>query len=92
MKNDSLKWSSILENVREWAPARTFAQETILNSTVNAKGNDTAKGKMCEMRSLYRPMPFYALYFEALDGRIIPSEAIRRFKLNLMGKRLIMTS
>jgi NAD-dependent dihydropyrimidine dehydrogenase PreA subunit len=32
--------------------------------------------------------PFDALYFEGSQGRIIPPETTRRFKLNLMGKRL----
>jgi len=33
--------------------------------------------------------PFDALYFQAPDGGIIPPEIIRKFKLNLLGKRLI---
>jgi len=33
--------------------------------------------------------PFEALRFEAPDGRAIPPEIVRRFKLNLMGKRLV---
>jgi NAD-dependent dihydropyrimidine dehydrogenase PreA subunit len=32
--------------------------------------------------------PFDALYFESARGEIIPPEMTRRFKLNLMGKRL----
>jgi len=36
--------------------------------------------------------PFDALYFKSPTGEIIPPEAIRRFKLNLMGKRLIKVS
>ncbi|MDY7077097.1 MAG: HgcAB-like fusion protein [Chloroflexota bacterium] len=32
--------------------------------------------------------PFDALYFESAQGGIIPPETTRRFKLNLMGKRL----
>lgn len=32
--------------------------------------------------------PFDALYFESSQGKIIPPETTRRFKLNLMGKRL----
>lgn len=31
--------------------------------------------------------PFDALYFEGLKGEIISPETIRKFKLNLMGKR-----
>ena len=33
--------------------------------------------------------PFDALYFTSPEGRIIPPETIRRFKLNLLGKRLV---
>ncbi len=33
--------------------------------------------------------PFDALYFKSPNNEMIPPEAIRRFKLNLMGKRLI---
>ncbi len=33
--------------------------------------------------------PFDALYFESPEGEIIPPESVRRFKLNLMGKRLV---
>lgn len=33
--------------------------------------------------------PFDALRFESPDGRIIPPETIRKFKLNLMGRRLV---
>ena len=33
--------------------------------------------------------PFDALYFESPEGEIIPPETIRKFKLNLMGKRLM---
>lgn len=33
--------------------------------------------------------PFDALHFESPQGEIIPPEAIRRFKLNMMGKRLV---
>ena len=32
--------------------------------------------------------PFDALYFKAPSGQILPPETIRKFKLNLMGKRL----
>jgi NAD-dependent dihydropyrimidine dehydrogenase PreA subunit len=32
--------------------------------------------------------PFDALYFESSQGKIIPPETTRKFKLNLMGKRL----
>ncbi len=32
--------------------------------------------------------PFDALYFESSQGKIIPPETTRRFKLNMMGKRL----
>ena len=33
--------------------------------------------------------PFDALYFRSPNNEMIPPEAIRRFKLNLMGKRLV---
>ncbi len=33
--------------------------------------------------------PFDALYFESPQGGIIPPEDVRRFKLNMMGKRLV---
>jgi len=33
--------------------------------------------------------PFGALYFKHPEGKIIPPETIRKFKLNLMGKRLL---
>ncbi len=33
--------------------------------------------------------PFDALYFKSPDGKILSPETIRRFKLNLIGKRLI---
>nr|WP_253276551.1 HgcAB-like fusion protein [Thermococcus sp. EP1] len=33
--------------------------------------------------------PFDALYFVSPDGRTIPPEVTRKFKLNLMGKRLV---
>ncbi len=33
--------------------------------------------------------PFDALYFESPKGEILPPEDIRRFKLNLIGKRLV---
>lgn len=33
--------------------------------------------------------PFDALYFKHPEGKIIPPETIRKFKLNLMGKRLL---
>ncbi len=33
--------------------------------------------------------PFDALYFRSPQGGIIPPEDIRRFKLNIMGKRLV---
>jgi NAD-dependent dihydropyrimidine dehydrogenase PreA subunit len=33
--------------------------------------------------------PFDALYFKSPKGEIIPPQAIRKFKLNLMGKRLM---
>jgi len=33
--------------------------------------------------------PFDAIYFISPQGKIIPPEAIRKFKLNLMGKRLV---
>jgi NAD-dependent dihydropyrimidine dehydrogenase PreA subunit len=33
--------------------------------------------------------PFDALCFQSPDGRTIPPETIRQFKLNLMGKRLV---
>jgi len=36
--------------------------------------------------------PFDALYFESAGGEIIPPETTRRFKLNLMGKRLTKVS
>ena len=36
--------------------------------------------------------PFDALYFEGAQGEIIPPETTRRFKLNLMGKRLTRVS
>ena len=32
--------------------------------------------------------PFDALYFESINGEIIQPAIIRKFKLNLMGKRL----
>jgi NAD-dependent dihydropyrimidine dehydrogenase PreA subunit len=35
--------------------------------------------------------PFDALYFRSPKGEIIPPESIRRFKLNLLGKRLVET-
>ncbi|NOZ03732.1 MAG: copper oxidase [FCB group bacterium] len=35
--------------------------------------------------------PFDALYFESPDGATIAPEIIRKFKLNLMGKRLVKT-
>jgi NAD-dependent dihydropyrimidine dehydrogenase PreA subunit len=33
--------------------------------------------------------PFNALYFKGPEGKIIPAETIREFKLNLLGKRLV---
>lgn len=36
--------------------------------------------------------PFDALYFKSPDGKIIPPENIRKFKLNLIGKRLEKSS
>ena len=33
--------------------------------------------------------PLDALHFESPDGKVIPPEVIREFKLNLMGKRLV---
>lgn len=33
--------------------------------------------------------PFDALYFKSPDGEVIPPDATRKFKLNLMGKRLV---
>lgn len=33
--------------------------------------------------------PLDALYFESPDGKVIPPEIIRRFKLNMLGKRLV---
>jgi ferredoxin len=33
--------------------------------------------------------PFDALYFRSPDGEMIPPETIRKFKLNLMGRRLV---
>jgi NAD-dependent dihydropyrimidine dehydrogenase PreA subunit len=35
--------------------------------------------------------PFDAIYFKSLKGEIIPPEIIRKFKLNLLGKRLVKT-
>ena len=35
--------------------------------------------------------PFDALYFESPSGEIVPPETLRRFKLNLMGHRLVRT-
>jgi ferredoxin len=33
--------------------------------------------------------PFDALYFRAPDGSVVSPQTIRRFKLNLIGKRLV---
>ncbi len=33
--------------------------------------------------------PCDALYFQAPDGRIVPPETLRRYKLNLLGKRMV---
>ena len=33
--------------------------------------------------------PFDALYFRSPSGAIVPPETVRRFKLNLMGKRMV---
>ena len=35
--------------------------------------------------------PFDALHFQHPDGGVIEPETIRRFKLNLVGKRLVRT-
>lgn len=36
--------------------------------------------------------PFDALYFTSPDGKVLSPEKVRRFKLNLMGKRLVKVS
>ena len=36
--------------------------------------------------------PFDALYFRSPSGEVLPPEMIRKFKLNLMGKRLVKTA
>jgi ferredoxin len=33
--------------------------------------------------------PFDALYFTSPGGEVVAPEAVRRFKLNLLGKRLV---
>ena len=33
--------------------------------------------------------PFDALFFQSPDGQVLTPETVRRFKLNLMGHRLV---
>ncbi len=46
-------------------------------------------GKCVQCGACIVQCPFDALFFESPDGRIIPPETIRKFKLNLMGRRLV---
>lgn len=48
------------------------------------RGNKCVKCGACIVQC-----PFDALFFKSPDGRVIPPETIRKFKLNLMGQRLV---
>ncbi|MFQ6007662.1 MAG: HgcAB-like fusion protein [Candidatus Zixiibacteriota bacterium] len=47
------------------------------------------RGKQCvQCSACIVQCPFDALYFESPSGKFIPPESIRKYKLNLLGKRL----
>lgn len=50
------------------------------------------RGELCvQCGACIVQCPFDALYFKSPDGDIIPPDSIRKFKLNLMGKRFVKT-
>ena len=49
----------------------------------------TRADRCVQCRACIVQCPFDALYFMSPKGEIIPSETIRRFKLNLLGKRFV---
>ena len=65
-------------------PLNCFEIDRNRNITTIPKANSCVQCGACIVQC-----PFDALYFESPNGEIITPETVRKFKLNLLGKRFV---
>lgn len=81
LDKDKCRGAGFCEQV---CPVNCFEVHRELHTAFIPRADDCVQCGACIVQC-----PFDALYFRAPDGRVVPPETIRKYKLNLLGNRLV---